>query len=86
MAKNEIRVEVTNLKAFNQLIERLERNLPAVAEDVVTKATMQIERDAKIKCPVDTGRLRDSIHSEVESDSDGSTGSVGTNVEYAPYV
>ena len=39
---------------------------------------------AKADCPVDTGKLRDSIQYVVD-DSDNSL-SVGTNVEYAPYV
>lgn len=37
---------------------------------------------AKADCPVDTGRLRNSITYEAEDRKV----SVGTNVEYAPYV
>lgn len=40
------------------------------------------ERYAKMKCPVDTGRLRNSITHETDPD----TVYIGTNVEYAPYV
>lgn len=40
------------------------------------------ERYAKMKCPVDTGRLRNSITHE----TDPETVYIGTNVEYAPYV
>ena len=41
------------------------------------------ETYAKQLCPVDTGRLRNSItHAQV----DEKTEAVGTNVEYAPYV
>ena len=41
------------------------------------------ERYAKEICPVDTGRLRNSIaHAQVDSHTE----SVGSNVEYAPYV
>lgn len=39
---------------------------------------------AKLKCPVDTGRLRNSITHEVNTD--GKFVRIGTNVEYAPYV
>jgi phage gpG-like protein len=46
------------------------------------KACLLVENDAKRNCPVDTGRLRQSITHRIE----GSTGIVGTNVEYAPYV
>ena len=37
---------------------------------------------AKDDCPVDTGRLRNSISNKV----DGNDVYIGTNVEYAPYV
>lgn len=40
------------------------------------------ERYAKAKCPVDTGRLRNSITHETGNDYVY----IGTNVEYAPYV
>lgn len=40
------------------------------------------EKYAKIKCPVDTGNLRNSItHAR-----DAENAYIGTNVEYAPYV
>lgn len=41
------------------------------------------ETYAKRMCPVDTGRLRNSITHQQYSDD---TEVVGTNVEYAPYV
>lgn len=41
------------------------------------------ERYAKESCPVDTGRLRNSI---AHAQQDDHTEVVGTNVEYAPYV
>lgn len=41
-------------------------------------------RNAALLCPVDTGRLRNSINYKVASDEDAVY--VGTNVEYAPYV
>ena len=37
-------------------------------------------------CPVDTGRLRDSITHAYNDDGHQVTLLVGTNVEYAPYV
>lgn len=51
-------------------------------EGPLTKACLLVENDAKKRCPVDTGQLRQSITHEVE----GNTGVIGTNVEYAPYV
>ena len=42
------------------------------------------ETYAKKYCPVDTGRLRNSITHQVESN--GKAVIIGTNVEYAPFV
>ena len=43
---------------------------------------MKAEGYAKKLCPVDTGRLRNSISHATDED----TAYIGTNVEYAPYV
>ena len=42
------------------------------------------EMDAKRDVPVDTGELQSSIHSTAENE--GLVQTVGTNVEYSPYV
>lgn len=44
----------------------------------------QAEGHAKYLCPVDTGRLRNSITHQV--DKGGDAVYIGTNTEYAPYV
>lgn len=41
------------------------------------------ETYAKLRCPVDTGNLRNSITHQMEGDK---TAVIGTPVEYAPYV
>lgn len=43
---------------------------------------LKAESYAKRQCPVDTGRLRNSISHATDED----TAYIGTNVEYAPYV
>ena len=48
----------------------------------LVKVGMAAEANAKEICPVDTGRLRNSIASTVRDDS----AYIGTNVEYAKYV
>ena len=61
-------------------------NTAMVEKDVskLIKNTLHnIERDAKKQCPVDTGRLRGSITTNIISTY---SGEVGTNVEYAEYV
>lgn len=46
----------------------------------------QIERLAKLYCPVDTGRLRASIATLLVQGDAGLEAWVGTNVEYAIFV
>lgn len=43
-----------------------------------------VEASAKLLCPVDLGRLRDSIHHKVNMEDLSVT--IGTNVEYAAWV
>lgn len=57
--------------------------------DAFRSAALMVERDAKLEVPVDTGRLKTSIVSDVVTETSltggGSTyGVVGSNVEYAP--
>lgn len=51
-------------------------------QDLIDKAAAVCEAEAKQDCPVDTGNLRASIHTEKGDLED----IVGTDVEYAPYV
>jgi HK97 gp10 family phage protein len=55
-------------------------------EQSLLQAGMVVERSAKQKAPVDTGRLRSSIATRLNSSKDTVVVEVGTNVEYAPYV
>ena len=70
-----------------QLIDNSAEILAAMKEQVILglKAIGQeAEGYAKEECPVDTGRLRNSISSKVIEDEKAVY--IGTNVEYAPYV
>ena len=58
------------------LQEKIEAGLIAVG--------LTAEGNAKQLCPVDTGRLRNSITNQVLVDEKAVI--IGTNVEYAPYV
>ena len=49
-------------------------------ERALEKVGLTAERYAKLACPVDTGRLRNSI----SHTHDKNTAYIGTNVEYAP--
>ena len=66
-----------------QLIEYYDNEI----EKAVQKACFLVEAEAKHKAPVDTGRLRASIRTEVERIAkDVVEGKIGTNVEYSRYV
>jgi HK97 gp10 family phage protein len=56
-----------------------------VAEELLRRG-VQVERAAKIGCPVDTGRLRASIVTAIGEDGRGLFVDIGTDVVYAPYV
>lgn len=74
----DIEIDTSNLKieAFinGEMDERITQAL--------TKAALVVEAAAKEKAPVDTGNLRGSITHDVEKN----IATIGTNVEYAPYV
>lgn len=57
-------------------------NLTAGLYNALEQAGEIVRKDAVLNCPVQTGRLRGSITSNVK----GNTAEIGTNVEYAPYV
>jgi HK97 gp10 family phage protein len=54
-------------------------------KDVIHESALNIQKGAKRRCPVDTGRLRASIAFEPVGQL-GLTMQVGTKVKYAPYV
>jgi len=66
---------------LNQVIKDLQG--PALQKAMRT-ATLVVTRDAKIFCPVDTGRLRASITPTVVTQREVVQGIVGSNVFYAP--
>ena len=74
------------IQGLDELIKRLEKiaNNEGI-KNGIEKATLEVERVAKQKAPKDTGALKASIESKVESDSDGVQGVVFTPLEYAPY-
>ena len=72
------------IENLDKLISKLEK-----LEDVnqaMEQACILVENEAKIKCPVDNGLLRNSITHYIEDNPDELVGVVGTNVEYATYV
>lgn len=72
------------IENLDKLISKLEK-LDNVNQAMV-QACILVENEAKIKCPVDNGLLRNSITHYIEDNPNELVGVVGTNVEYAPYV
>lgn len=56
-----------------------------VARDILRRGK-RVEAAAKRLCPVDSGRLRSSIDTELRGSSAGPVARIGTNVEYAEAV
>lgn len=76
-----INVELTNLdQVLNDLIDEQE------IKRAVEQSCAVVERRAKELAPKDTGALRQSITSEVDTSSGEITGIIFTPLEYAPYV
>lgn len=78
------------LEGLNDVLANLENTIDKikVCESVaIDRGCQVIENKAKELCPVDDGILRASITHKVQESSVGTiTGTVGTGVEYAPYV
>lgn len=56
-------------------------------KDAVRKFAFQIQRSAKLRAPVDTGALRNSINTTVtEHVGGGASAEVGPEVDYAPFL
>lgn len=74
-----------------ELVEIRENNAQQV-EDAMNQAIakaltmigLKAEGNAKNACPVDTGRLRNSITNAIDTEENAVY--IGTNVEYGPYV
>jgi len=75
------------IKNADEVIGRFDRFNLKVAErvrDIVSEISLAVQKSAKILCPVDTNRLRGSIHILFSKDGFGSE--IGTNVIYAAVV
>lgn len=90
MAKKPIlRTEIEGAKETRDSLNKTAQKLMPDVFRAMRKATLFVERDAKRNSPVDTGRLRGSITSDVTISrglfGSGVTGIVGSNVKYAPF-
>ena len=91
-----IKVEIAGERELQRMLGDLSGKVMTFVWDDVQEAGLNIESEAKRRCPVrkvpvrvngqlySGGRLRSSIHASI--DADKRTVRVGTNVHYAPYV
>ena len=63
---------------------QVEAALNSAIAKALTMIGQQAEGYAKMMCPVDTGRLRNSITNQIDLQDNAVY--IGTSVEYAPYV
>lgn len=82
MADSKINVDVDD---FLESLGDYQQETANKLKTALKTCALSIEGDAKKSCPVDTGRLRSSITTDL-SQINSYEASVGTNVEYAPHV
>lgn len=70
--------------SFKDNTDEILLGIDGALERALTRIGFQAEGYAKDLCPVDTGRLRNSITNEVAKSEKAVY--IGTNVEYAPFV
>lgn len=76
-----VSVQVIGLDTLLSQLQQYTAATRGRLKDVINRAALQVQREAKRNCPVDTGRLRSSI--AVRFYRGGYGAEVGTNVEYA---
>lgn len=86
MSANETRgltnADVDNLIVLADNTQAVIDAFPSAINRALEAIGLKCEGYAKKECPVDTGRLRNSITHTIDRDS----AYVGTNVEYAPFI
>lgn len=76
------------LRELARSLDLTEGSMRRKARDVVRKHAFAVERGAKVRAPVDTGNLRNSINSGFSGDGIGTpfVGEVGPEAHYGIYL
>ena len=74
---------MTGWKALRARLSGMAARCAEAADSAARESAVEARDAARVLCPVDTGRLRNSI---THQQYDDNTEVVGTNVEYGPYV
>lgn len=75
-----------NINTLLAKINQLGGNASNSLNKSIKKEINFVKGEAKLLCPVDTGRLRNSITSTTRETTTGIVGEVTTNCEYANYI
>ncbi len=87
MASAGVKIEFKGLSQILAKYQKLPEKVEYAIADGINKAAGIVEGSAKRLCPVDTGNLRGSIHVMKQAiPGKDMKATIGTNVEYAPYV
>lgn len=80
--------DFTDIRKFSADLNAEAKRVGARTATVIRKAAKDIQRDARIMAPVDTGNLRNSITTEVTGDGRTSSMSaeIGPTANYGIYV
>lgn len=82
-----VKAKITGLDDLKKAFDRLSKDIQGqTLQTAVRVGSLPIQNSAIEKCPVLTGNLRRSIHTEVEGSNTYAQADVGTDVVYAPYV
>lgn len=73
-----------NIKVIQDNTAKFIQEMDIAISRALEAIGIECETRAKKLCPVDTGRLRNSITHTIDSDNEYAV--IGTNVEYGPYV
>lgn len=77
-------MKIEGLDQLKRWTANVTKQVELDVKQIVKETGYQIEADAKLLSPYETGHLRRSISTEVSTD--GMSAEIGTNVEYAPFV
>jgi len=82
-----LQLEIRGLRETQKAMQNVVKDLqgPKFLQGM-KKATLLVQREAKIKAPVDTGRLRASITPDIRRVGTTTLGIVGSVVKYAGFV
>lgn len=82
--------EATEIRALARTLDLTQKGVRQKASAIVRKATFAIERGSKLRAPVDTGNLRNSISTSLTGVGSTATGpiigEVGPEASYGGFV